>query len=219
MSAARGTVAGMVSIVVSPASAERFEDVERALTGGGDGASCQCQWWMLTGAEFSRIGREEREGLLRAEVEEEVPPGVVAYVDGDAAGWLRVGPRVAQRRLARTRDVAGTTREPWEDEGVWAVTCFSIRREHRGLGLMGRLLDGAVALAREHGARVVEGYPFDTAVAGRKANELYRGVLSVFEAVGFREVSRPKPDRALVVLDLADRASEGATRRPPRPRR
>jgi GNAT superfamily N-acetyltransferase len=178
--------------------------VEHALTGGGDGASCQCQWWTITNARFQGMTRDEREGLLRAEVGDPLPPGLVAYVDGEPAGWVRVGPRVRQERLARTREFADATAEPWDAADVWAVSCFVVRREHRGAGLMGRLLDAAVAFAREHGARVVEGYPIDPTVAKRGPNQLYRGVLSVFEDAGFRLVERTKPDRALVSLDLGN---------------
>lgn len=192
----------MPTITIEPATARRFDDVEHALTGGGDGAGCQCQWWTLTNAEFTRTSRQEREGMLRAEVAASPAPGLVAYVDGEPAGWVRVGPRTAQRRLERTRAFAGSV-EPWDDPAVWAVSCFVVRREHRGEGLMLRLLAAAIDHARSSGARALEAYPIDTAVSERKANDLYTGILSVFDAAGFREVSRPKPERVIVQLDLA----------------
>ena len=46
----------MSRVSVEAASADRFADVQHALAGGGDGASCQCQWWMLTNAQFSATG-------------------------------------------------------------------------------------------------------------------------------------------------------------------
>ena len=42
----------MSSIEIVPASVDRFDDVEHALTGGGDGGSCWCQWWMLRNTDF-----------------------------------------------------------------------------------------------------------------------------------------------------------------------
>ena len=63
------------------------------------------------------------------------PPALIAYVDGEAAGWVRVGPRTAQMRIGRTRDIAANTPEPLDDPDVWAVSCFVVRREHRGQGL------------------------------------------------------------------------------------
>lgn len=190
-----------MTVEIRAASAERFDDAQRAFTGGGDGAACQCQWWTLTNAEFHATDRPERERMLRDQLAASVAPALVAYVDGEAAGWVRVGPRTTQPRLSRTRDLAEAT-PPWDDPDVWAVSCFVVRKEHRGAGLMRRLLDAAIAHAREHGARVVEGYPFDPSVRGRSVNDLYRGVASVFAQAGFREIARPRPDRAIVALDL-----------------
>lgn len=194
----------MPTITIEPATPDRFDDAEHALTGGGDGRSCQCQWWTLTNAQFQSSSQSERERMLRAEVDAGPPPGLIAYVDGEAAGWVRVGPRTAQPRLARTRNYAAASVEPWDDPEVWAVTCFVVRTEHRRTGLNARLLDAAIAFAREHGARTLEGYPLDSEVGRKKSsNELYHGILSVFESAGFREVGRPRPDLAVVALDLA----------------
>lgn len=141
--------------------------------------------------------------MLHAEVAEQPSPGLIAYVDGEPAGWVRVGPRTRQPRLQRTRAFASATEEPWDDADVWAVSCFVVRREHRKAGLNGRLLEAAIVFARDHGARVVEAYPVDPSVSeAKKSNELYTGVLSTFEKAGFREVARPKPDRAIVTLAL-----------------
>ncbi len=193
----------MAEIVIAPATADRFDDAEHALSGGGDGRSCQCQWWTITNAEFQRTSQDERRALLRDEVEHgSTPPALIAYVDGEAAGWVRVGPREAQVRIGRTRAIAASTPLPLDDPDVWAVSCFVVRRAHRGQGLNAQLLSAAVDFARDHGARVVEAYPVDTAAGSKRSNELYHGILSVFEDAGFREVARPKPDRAIVELDL-----------------
>ena len=193
----------MPEIVIAPATRGRFDDAEHTLSGGGDGRSCQCQWWMMTNAEFQRASRDERRALLRDEVENgSPPPALIAYVDGEAAGWVRVGPRTAQVRIGRTAEHRGAhPRTPGRPD-VWAVSCFVVRREHRGTGLNARLLAAAVDFAREQGARLVEAYPIDTTVGKKPANELYHGILSVFEAAGFREVARPKPDRVIVSLEL-----------------
>ena len=192
-----------MSIEILPATGDRFDDAERALD-SGDGPECQCQWWLLLNAAWKDRSVDERTEMFRAELAGDVPPGLIAYVDGEPAGWVRVGPRTAQPRLARTRNVAGSTTEPLDDGTVWAVTCFVVREQHRGGGLMRDLLDAAVTAAREGGARVVEGYPRDPAVGKIPVTELYLGTVGVFEAAGFTEVARPKPDRALVSLTLRD---------------
>lgn len=192
----------MPRIEILPATADRFDDGEHALSGGGDGRSCQCQWWTLTNAEFNATTLEQRTDLLREQMGEKVPPALIAYVDGEAAGWVRVGPRTVQPRLQRTKEYTAHTREDWDDSSVWAVSCFVVRREYRNQGLNARLLEAAVAFAREHGARIVEAYPRDPREVEHSSNDLYHGVLSTFENAGFETVARPKRGRAVVALDL-----------------
>lgn len=191
----------MSQITISEATPGRFADAEHALTGGGDGASCACQWWTLTNADWNDTTSEQRWQLLRDEVDAGPPPGLIAYVDGEAAGWVRIGPRTAQARIARMRIIKGSD-EPLDDDDAWAVTCFVVRREYRRRGLNNALLEAAVDFARQHGARVVEGYPFDLAAKKSSANSLFHGTLSTFLDVGFREVSRTSPHQPIVALDL-----------------
>ena len=131
------------------------------------------------------------------------PPGVVGYLDGEPAGWCAVAPRPGYTRLTRSPLLRDLADPPLGDPAVWSVTCFVVRRPARRRGLSSVLLAGAVDLAREGGATLVEGYPVDPAVrrpAG--AAELFHGVLSVFLAAGFAEVARPQPARPVVRLAL-----------------
>lgn len=191
-----------MTATILPATAERFDDAEHALTGGGDGTTCQCQWWTLTNADFQRTSLDERTALLREQVAASPSPALIAYVDDEPAGWVRVGPRVDQPRILRTRAIVAHTAEPLDDPGVWAVSCFVVRREHRGTGLNRQLLDAAVAHARAGGARVVEAYPLDPTVGRVSTNQLYHGVLSTFVDAGFELVARPKPGSAVVSFAL-----------------
>lgn len=193
----------MPTITTALASPEVWEDIQHALSGGGDGRSCQCVWPVLTNKEWDTTDLDQRTALFQQEVASDRPPGIVAYVDGEAAGWIRIGPRPAQRRLARTRNIVATTHEPLEDDGVWAASCFVVRKEHRGQGLNATLLDAAIAFARESGARVIEGYPIDTSQTNVRVNDLFHGALSTFLAAGFTKIDGPKPERPLVSLAVA----------------
>lgn len=192
----------MPTITTALASPETWDDIQHALSGGGDGRSCQCVWPVLTNKEWEATDLDQRTSLFQHEVLSARPPGILAYVDDEAAGWVRVGPRLAQRRLARTRNIVAATREPLEDDSVWAISCFVVRREHRGQGLNAALLDAAVRFARDSGARVIEGYPVDTAKTDVRVNDLFHGALSTFLAAGFTEIPSPKPERPLVSLEV-----------------
>ncbi|GAT73602.1 GCN5-related N-acetyltransferase [Microbacterium sp. HM58-2] len=193
----------MVTITTEVATIARWDDVQHALTGGGDGASCQCIWPVLSNKDWNATTTPQRKEMLREEIQAGPPPGIIAYVDGEAAGWIRIGPRTRQARVPRTRIIAASSTEPFDDESVWAVTCFVVRREHRGTGLNTELLRAAVEYARESGARLIEGYPVDTRGEQKRSNDLFHGTLGTFLAAGFEEKTEMKPGRALVTLDLA----------------
>ena len=82
------------------------------------------------------------------------------------------------------------------------MTCFVVRRDHRGKGINRELLHAAVDYARTSGARVIEGYPVDTGGERQHANGLFHGTLSTFLAEGFEQRVEMKPGRALVELAL-----------------
>lgn len=193
----------MVTITTEVATSARWDDVQHALTGGGDGASCQCIWPMLSNKEWNETTTPQRTEMLRDEIQAGPPPGLIAYIDGEAAGWIRIGPRTLQQRVPRTRMIAAASTEPLDDESVWAVTCFVVRREHRGSGITLELLRAAVDLARRSGARLVEGYPVDTRGEKKRTNDLFHGTLATFLTAGFEERAEMKPGRTLVALDLS----------------
>ena len=192
----------MVTITTEVATTARWDDVQHALTGGGDGASCQCIWPMLSNKDWNGTTVPQRTEMLREEIADGPPPGLIAYVDGEAAGWIRIGPRTRQARIPRTRMIAAASDEPFDDDSVWAVTCFVVRREHRGAGLNKELLRAAVEFARTSGARLIEGYPVDTRGENKRTNDLFHGTLSTFLAAGFEEQAEMKPGRTLVTLEL-----------------
>jgi ribosomal protein S18 acetylase RimI-like enzyme len=198
----------MPDIRVEAASTVPWADVEHSLTGGGDGGSCWCQWFTIPRKDFDSSTNGERRELLRREVGTQSPaPGLIAYVDDDAAAWVRVSPRTGQPTLLRTRIVAGGSPEPLDDPGVWAITCFVVRTQFRGLGIAKRLVEAGVEFAASHGARVVEAYPFDTNQRARRANELYVGTVNLFAGQGFVERARPSGARVVMTRELSARGT------------
>ncbi|MGN8027116.1 N-acetyltransferase family protein [Microbacterium sp. 22242] len=192
----------MTTITTKAATPTEWDDVQRALTGGGDGASCQCIWPVLRDKDWNKTTKAERTEMLHDEITSGPPPGIVAYVDGEAAGWIRIGPRPSQTRLGYTRNIVAATQEPLDDGSVWAVTCFSVRRDQRGKGLNAALLKAAVDYARSSGARVIEGYPVDTSAMTVSSNDLFHGALSTFAAAGFSVAGELRSGRPLVSLVL-----------------
>ena len=166
---------------VVPASAERFDDVVRVL--GGDRAACLCQYWRMSSAEYSRATQERRLDSLRSQLGETPPGGMLAYIDGEPAGWLGFSVRDRVQRLVRSRTIPKV-----DDLAVWSIFCFTVRVGYRRRGIARALLDGLIEYAREQGAPALEAYPVDTAGARIHGTAAYVGVASMFEAAGFRRV-------------------------------
>ena len=164
----------------------------------GDPSRCWCQFFRLPRAGWDRATAPAMRSALHEQVRGEVPPGVLGYVAGAPVGWCAVAPRVSYPRLGRSRIAQATDDGP----GVWSVTCFVVRVGHRRRGISAALLDGAVDLARRHGASIIEGYPVDAVARQTSAAELYHGPLSVFLRAGFTEAARPAAGRAVVRLSI-----------------
>jgi GNAT superfamily N-acetyltransferase len=177
----------------------------------GSAHLARCQWFRLGRADFHDASAAQRRAALHAQASAPAPPGVLVYdAEGVPSGWCAVAPRAEYPRLTTYR-IAATD----DEDGLWAVTCFLVRVGFRTQGLAAVLLDGAVDLARRHGARVVEAYPLDTTVRAASSAELFHGPLSVFLGAGFREVgARAAPARPAVRLALqrGPRVRPGDTR-------
>lgn len=192
---------------VVPADEVPWADVRTVFATPGDPPGCWCQWFKVTQSAWEEGTPGEREEALRRQTCEgqgaRPTTGLVAYLHDEPAGWVAVEPRTAYPRLRRSRVVWSGREEDKDDPGVWSVTCFVVREEHRGKGVARSLVDAAVAHARGAGAAAVEAYPQVVDEDERRpADDLYVGVLAHFLDAGFTEVSRPTERRAVVRLDL-----------------
>jgi GNAT superfamily N-acetyltransferase len=170
------------SVVVLPATAERWPDVD-ATFGGAGAHACWCMAYRLSGGDPRNKSFDGRRAHLRELTEQQPPPGMLAYIDGEVAGWCGFGPRPSLPRLERSRTIPKI-----DDKPVWSILCFNIRAGFRRRGVAGALLDGVIEFARRSGAPGVEGYPIDPESERVNSSFGYVGLTSMFERRGFRRV-------------------------------
>jgi GNAT superfamily N-acetyltransferase len=171
------------AIEVVPATADRWDDIVTVLGGDGD-KGCWCQAPRGRAVGYGTAAPGSRREALRTQVQDdEPPPGMLAYVDGETAGWCGFGPRPSLPRLVHSRTIPTI-----DDQPVWSILCFNIRVGYRRRGVAAALLDGVIALARRSGAPGVEAYPIDPEGGRVNANFGYVGVTPMFEKAGFRRV-------------------------------
>jgi GNAT superfamily N-acetyltransferase len=190
-------------INVVPANEASWDDLRAIFGQRGEPARCQCQWFKVRDKDWASVSADVRAKRLREQTRADPTSGLVAYLDGEPAGWCAVEPRVAYLRLLTARVPWAGRDEDKADPDVWAVSCFVTRAGFRRRGVSRALAAAAVGFARERGARALEGYPI-VVRPGQEFGwgELYVGSHSIFADAGFVEVSRPTPRRAVMRMEL-----------------
>lgn len=186
---------------IEPLTPARFDDFVSVLGKGGIGG-CWCMYWIhATTKEWGEGAKggstAPNKDAFRSVVEQGLPPGLLAYEEGEPVAWCRVMPRSELPGLARSRYF----KTHLEIEGVWSLPCFVVRKPYRGRGLTGVLTRAAAAFAAEHGARYLEAYPWDTDEEKHPAT-VYTGVASTFARLGFEVVQRRAPHKPMMRLVL-----------------
>ncbi len=171
-------------------------------------AKCQCQRFKVDGWIWRDSTQEQRTAALRTQTACGQPAaattsGLVAYVEDEPAGWVAIEPRTAYPKLRTSRIPWRGRDEDKDDDEVWAVTCFAVRKGYRGRGLTYLLAQATIDFARQRGARALEAYPMITQ-PGKVITwgETHVGTRQVFEEAGFKEVSHPSPRRVVMRIDF-----------------
>jgi len=190
-----------LKLAIHPLTPERWPDLEAvfAARGCSQARYCWCMYYRRSGSAAAVAPSRARanRAQLRKLVDSGEPPGLIAYEAKTPVGWVSLGPREDFARLERS-----PVMKPVDDERVWSILCFVVPAAHRGRGGAKALLEGAIAHARRCRARLLEAYPVDK--PGRAGDEtLWFGTKSMYDAAGFEEVARRKPQRPVVRLRLA----------------
>jgi GNAT superfamily N-acetyltransferase len=197
-------------LTIIPANRATWADLT-AIFGTVDSGRCNCQRFKTRGWFWDQATDEQRRARLREQANCDDPgatstTGLVAYLAGDGVpvGWVAVEPRTEYPRLLGLPTVWRGRHEDKQDDGVWSVTCFVVRKGYRRRGISYALAVAAVGYARENGARALEGYAMRTQ-PGKEITwgELHVGAVQVFADAGFTEVSSPSVRRVVMRIDFA----------------
>jgi GNAT superfamily N-acetyltransferase len=193
---------------IVPASEASCADLE-AVFGTADYAGrCRCQRFKVEGWIWRDSTQDQRSAALRAQTacgnpDATTTSGLVAYVGGEPGGGVGVEPRTAYPKLRTSRVPWAGRSEDKDDDGVWAVTCFVVRKGFRGRGLTYPLARATVGFARDRGARALEAYPMVTQPGVEVTwGELHVGARQVLEEAGFRQVTHPTARRVVMRIDF-----------------
>jgi predicted GNAT family acetyltransferase len=191
-----------MSTTIAPLTPRHWADFEDLFGKQGACYGCWCTHFRLTPAERRSSDKERNKDHIKARIEAGPPPGLLAFEDGKAVGWMQIGPRADVPEWNNPgRGSAPVDPVDVDDPNVWAISCFFIRVKARGRGVSHRLVEGGIAFAREHGARLLEACPIDLSRDSRSIG-LFVGSSRVFEKAGFERLIERKPGRPLMRLVL-----------------
>ena len=198
------TAAQLKIVPANEASCDDFAKIFSAR----EASRCQCQRFKVVPWIWRDSTLEQRTEMLMAQTACGDPSatstsGLVAYVDGEPAGWVAVEPRTAYPKLRTTRIHWSGRNEDKDDDAIWAVTCVVIRKEYRRRGLTYPLALATIDFARGRGARALEAYPMITQ-PGKEITwgELHVGARQVFEEAGFVQLTHPSARRVVMRIDF-----------------
>jgi GNAT superfamily N-acetyltransferase len=179
----------MTQLTFSPVDQTTLPAFEAFFSTPGAPKWCWCMAWRRTSAEVKVANGANSRRQMLARIHDGVPVGLLAYEGKEAVGWVSVAPRDTFR-------LKGAPAEP--GEVVWAISCFFVPRSRRREGVSRKLIEGAVAHARENGATVVEAYPVDPDSPSYR----FMGFVPVFAAAGFADLGKPGKRRHVMRLPL-----------------
>lgn len=163
---------------------------------GGIFGGCWCMGFHSierTHADASQPHREQKLDRVRAGTAH----AALVFDGADCLGWCQFGapdevPRIKNRKEYDT-GVA--------DLPDWRIACCYVGKGHRRQGVAAAALTGALELIAGLGGGVVEGYP--EPAGDVPAGFLFQGVLSTFEAAGFRRDRKIGKHRWVVTAHVA----------------
>ncbi len=208
----------MTGLAIHPLTPDRWHDFVDLFETDSICRGCWCVYHRLPAAVLKETPRTARRSMMRKIVKSGPPPGLLAYREGQAVGWLALTPRPETPgwNVGRKASAAFTPKDA-DDPETWAASCFFIRRGWRGQGVTTQLLEAGIAWAREQGARQIDACPM-VHDEQRSAVGLFVGPKRVFDRAGFKTLIERKPGRPLMRLNLtakkaaADKRSATAKR-------
>ena len=186
-----------------PVTPDRWADLVTLFGNRGACGGCWCMYWRLPTPEFQSgkgdVNKKRLEEIV-CKREGGLPPGILAYSDaGEPVGWCAVAPRAEYDYFTRTKSLPAI-----DDQPVWSVTCFFVRKDQRRTGVATGLLNAAAEFVKANGGSILEGYPTRPKKGALPDTFAWTGLPQSFTAAGFEKVqtggARDIMRRSLLVL-------------------
>lgn len=176
-----------------PLRKNNWKDFETLFGERGACGGCWCMSWLLTKKEFDANKGAGNKRKMKKLVDSHNEPGILAYFNNEPVGWCAIAPRENYIRLENSRVLKRI-----DEEAVWSIPCFFIKKEFRRKGLSTEILKAAAEYCKLKGVKIVEGYPAEPYSNNIPAAFAWTGFPSSFLKAGFKEVIRRSKSRPIM---------------------
>lgn len=178
-----------MNFTIHPLTPDLWPALEDLFGEQGPVSRCWCMYWRI-GNDYRKRPRQENKEAFGELVKRGPPPGLLAFAGDLAVGWCQLTPRADLPWLDHTWRLKRVDEEP-----VWSLSCFYVRKGYRKKGVTAALIAAAVEAAKQAGAPALEAYPLD---ADLSPSTSHTGYVSTFLRAGFEIVARHVPSRPIV---------------------
>ena len=176
-----------------PVAKENWTDFAKLFGENGACGGCWCMSWLLTKKDFDANKGAGNKKKMKKLVVSNSQPGILAYFNDEPVGWCAVAPRENYIRLEKSRGL-----QKIDDNPVWSVPCFFIKKEFRRKKLSTEILKAAIAFCKSKGVKTIEGYPAEPYAENIPPAFAWTGFPSSFLKAGFKEVIRRSKTRPIM---------------------
>jgi GNAT superfamily N-acetyltransferase len=180
-------------IVFKPLNLKTWNDFVNLFGERGACGGCWCMSWRLKSSDFEKHKGAANKRAMKSLVDKKEQIGILAYSGKEPVGWCAVAPREKFIRLENSKVLAKI-----DDEKVWSITCFFIKKEFRRKGLSTELLNAVKDFCNKKKVKILEGYPAVPYNSNIPAAFAWTGIPSAFEKAGFVEVARRSKSRPIL---------------------
>jgi predicted GNAT family acetyltransferase len=179
--------------IFHPLTPQRWNDFVKLFGERGACGGCWCMSWILTRKEYDANKGEGNKRMMKKLVDKKTEPGLLAYSGKEPIAWCAIGPRENYIRLENSRVLKRIDEEP-----VWSIPCFFIKKEFRRKGISSDILKGAIEYCKRKGVKIIEGYPVEPYTEKMPDAFAWTGFPSSFTKAGFVEAARRSRTRPIM---------------------
>jgi GNAT superfamily N-acetyltransferase len=190
-----------MKLKIRPLTPDLWPAIEDLFSDSAVCRRCWCMYWR-TGPAYRTTPSKDNQAAFRRVVKGGPPPGLIAFDGRLAVGWCQLTPRAALPQLAREWRLKRV-----DDQPVWSISCFYVRKSHRRHGVNAALIESALKAAKRAKAPALEAYPFDRDLSPSATST---GFASTFARLGFKTVARHISARPIMRHDLNVRRASGS---------